>query len=158
LVLACSSRKVASTELLPAIERYDGVAYRVVKRLQRLGEYPVDVDLLILSAKYGLIRHDHPIHNYDLRMTSERALEHANATHIFMRQCLSGGCYSEVFISAGKDYVLALEPFDSWRGGIAVSTNKGKIGIQLKTLKEWLLRESNIQGRAEALLGSARPT
>lgn len=140
LVLACSSRKVSSAELLPAIDRYDGVAYRVVKRLQCLGQYPEDVDLVIISAKYGVIPHDQPIPTYDLRMTPERAREQAAENRNILARLLENASYREVFISAGKNYLLALEPFDAWRGTVRVRTNKGKIGLQLKGLKMWLLQ------------------
>jgi hypothetical protein len=146
-VLACSSRKVSSAGLLPAIERYDGVAYRVVKRLQRLGQYPKDVDLLIISAKYGIIQYDHPIPTYDLRMTPEQALEQAEENHNILSRFLHGRSISEVFISAGKEYLLGLEPFDAWRGEVRVRTNKGKIGLQLKALKDWLLWGDRNEGQ-----------
>jgi hypothetical protein len=131
---------VPASGLLPALERYDGVAYRIVKKLQRHGQYPEDVDLLVLSAKYGVINHDRPIPHYDLRMTRGRALELADASRDFLIRLLKGRSYGEVFISAGKDYLLALEPFDAWCGSVSVRVNKGSIGIQLKGLKRWLLR------------------
>lgn len=73
LIMACSSRKSPAFGLLPAIERYDGVAFRVVKRLLRIVQFPPDVDVMILSAKYGLIGQDEPIGDYDLQMTPELA-------------------------------------------------------------------------------------
>jgi hypothetical protein len=145
-VLACSSRKLPTTGLLPAIERYDGVAYRVVKKLQRLGQYPADVDLLILSAKYGVIPHDRLIPDYDLRMARDRALEQADENRTFLSRFLKAHVYSEIFVSAGKDYLLALEPFDTWRGAANVKVNKGSIGLQLKGLKLWLLQERKNRG------------
>ncbi len=140
LVMACSSRKVSSSGPLPAIERYDGVAFRVVKRLRRLGRYPHNVDVLIVSAKYGLIRHDQPIDNYDLRMTPERALEQVEQNRAILRQLVDSSYYSEVFVSVGKVYLMALEPFDAWQGSVIVTVNSGKIGVQLRSLKQWLLR------------------
>src|SRR5262245_54266468 len=107
LILACSAHKSPITRLLPAIDMYDGAGYRVLKRLQRLGQYPEDVDILIVSAKYGVILHDHPIPPYDLRMTPERALKQAEENRNFLVRFLKRHPYSEVFISAGKDYLLA---------------------------------------------------
>jgi hypothetical protein len=126
---------------LPAIDRYDGVAYRVIKRLQRLGQYPEDVDVVIVSAKYGLITSEKLIQNYDQRMTTERALEQVEDNRVMLAQLLGSNDYKEVFISAGRTYLLALEPFDVWRGSVLVTVNRGKIGVQLKGLKEWLLRK-----------------
>jgi hypothetical protein len=141
LVLACSSRKLQSTEPLPAIKRYDGVAYRVINRLHRLGQYPEDVDVVIVSAKYGAITSDKLIQNYDQRMTTERAAEQVEDNRVALAQLLQSRDYKEVFISTGKTYLLALEPFDAWRGAVLVTVNRGKIGVQLKALKEWLLQQ-----------------
>jgi hypothetical protein len=140
LVLACSSRKSQSTGLLPAIERYDGVAYRVVKRLQRLGVYPDDVDLLIVSAKYGIISSEKAIQNYNLRMTPKLALEQVEDNRAVLEELVQTHDYKEIFIAAGRVYLLALEPSELWQGSAPIRVNKGRIGEQLRSLKEWLLQ------------------
>jgi hypothetical protein len=126
--------------LLPAIERYDGVAYRVMKRLQRLGQYPEDVDVVIVSAKYGVIKSDKPIPNYNIKMTRQRAMEQAEDNRAILDGLVQSNDYREVFISAGKVYLLALEPFSAWQSTVMVTVNSGSIGVQLKAMKEWLLK------------------
>ncbi len=60
LILSCSRRKRLDKDLLPAVERYDGPAFRVLRRFLR--EMPFEApDVPILSAEYGLIPHDLPI-------------------------------------------------------------------------------------------------
>src|SRR5215211_4455445 len=74
LILACSRRKRPEEDLLPAVERYDGPAFRVLRRFLR--ESPSKApDILILSAEHGLIPHDLPIAAYDRKMTEARAHE-----------------------------------------------------------------------------------
>lgn len=51
LVLACSARKREVSDAVPAWHLYDGVMYRVVKKLEREGKMPKHIDILILSAK-----------------------------------------------------------------------------------------------------------
>jgi hypothetical protein len=74
LLLACSQRKVPTPDLLPAIDRYDGPAFRVVRRYLRTNS---DSDLIvyIVSAEFGLIPSCRPIPLYDRRMTDDRATE-----------------------------------------------------------------------------------
>jgi hypothetical protein len=136
--MACSSRKIRTSTRVAAIERYDGVAFRVVKRLQRIGRFPEDVDLIILSAKHGLISQDEPIQDYDVRMTASLARQQVEQNHAFLRKLIRNSGYREVFISAGQAYVPALQPFQAWKKRIPVTLNRGRIGIQLKTLKNWL--------------------
>lgn len=144
LIMACSARKFPTPGSVPAIQRYDGVAFRVVKKLLREGRFPDDVDVLILSARFGLIESDHPIPDYDVRMTSERAREQSEENRNVLGRLLASDSFSEVFISAGRDYSPALEPFEAWRGAATVTTNKGKIGVQLKSLKGWLLSGEHV--------------
>src|ERR671937_639945 len=74
LIVACSRRKRADPGLLPAIERYDGPAYRVLRRYLR--QHPSQPpDVLILSAELGLVLHTQPIPAYDRLMTPQRARE-----------------------------------------------------------------------------------
>ena len=71
LVLACSERKVTAAGLLPAVDRYDGPPFRVLRKYLR--EHTGAPDILILSAKYGLIPSDQQIPYYDCRITRASA-------------------------------------------------------------------------------------
>jgi hypothetical protein len=143
LVMACSSRKTSIAEWVPAIDRYDGVMFRVVSRLRRLRQMPDDVDVVILSAKYGLLESGELIQAYDMRMTPEAARRQSDRNVAVLKTKLDSKRYAEVFISAGKTYLLALEPIGAWqKEDVPVAVNKGRIGKQLKTLKLWLLRSN----------------
>src|SRR5919199_6232989 len=74
LILACSRCKRPDRGLLLAVERYDGPAFRVLRRFLREGQSEAP-DVRVLSAEHGLISHDLPIANYDKIMTSSRAHE-----------------------------------------------------------------------------------
>lgn len=74
LILGCSKAKTTDEGLIPALNRYDGTAFRVLRRYLR--QDPDDPPLVyILSAEFGLIPADQPIPYYDRRMSSIRAIE-----------------------------------------------------------------------------------
>jgi len=79
LVITCSQRKNESPGLLPAIDRYDGINYRIIRKAMRDGYLPKNLDILIISAKYGLLEQKSLIENYDQLMTKERAKELRNS-------------------------------------------------------------------------------
>lgn len=55
LLIGCSKAKVEGEDPLPAIERYDGPLFRVVRRFLREGpESLQDVVIYVLSAKHVL--------------------------------------------------------------------------------------------------------
>ncbi len=75
LIVACSQRKRSDNGLLPAIARYDGPTYLMLRKAKREGYWAENLDVLILSAKYGLIEMSTPIANYEQRMNRQRASE-----------------------------------------------------------------------------------
>lgn len=75
LILSCSQRKRLDLGLLPAIERYDGGHFRVLRKARREGYWPEAMDVLILSARYGPLAASTPITNYDQKITRDRANE-----------------------------------------------------------------------------------
>ena len=50
LVMGCSETK-RTPGLLPAIDRYDGSAYRVLRSYLREREWPTNLSIAVLSAK-----------------------------------------------------------------------------------------------------------
>jgi hypothetical protein len=136
LVIACSSRKALDKHPLPAIERYDGVAYRTIRKLQREGRFPEEVDIKILSARLGLIDALTPIVYYDQRMNKHRANELRNK----VQEELTRTNYDEIYIDLGKDYLPVIEEFINYTSKRIILAH-GRIGERLKNLKEWLLSQ-----------------
>jgi hypothetical protein len=69
LIIACSQRKTAGMAAGTAWDIYDGVIYRMLKK--RLGpqdHWPAGLDVLIVSARYGVIRPTRRIETYDQAM------------------------------------------------------------------------------------------
>lgn len=76
LILSCSQRKNTSQEQLPAIERYNGPLFFVLRRFLR--ECPHEakqLDVYILSAAYGLIPADFQTEFYDQKRNMLRVVE-----------------------------------------------------------------------------------
>lgn len=142
LLLACSERKRLNPGQLPAIERYDGPAYRVLRRYvhSTLHEIP---DIYILSAQYGLIPGNQPIPAYDRLMTPERAQELRASTASRLQQLEPGTRYRWIFIHAGAVYreLLASPALGGLSRG-QLMTAAGSQGVQLAHLRSWLYQHS----------------
>ena len=142
LLLACSARKRPDPGRLPAIERYDGPAFRVLRRYER--SHPRDMpDVYILSAQFGLIHGDEPIPVYDRRMTLQRAYELRESASARLRALDMGRRYQHVCLHAGTLYrqVLSasvLEAFPQERLLLPI----GSQGVRLTHLKSWLYQDS----------------
>jgi hypothetical protein len=138
LLIACSNRKIRTRGLLSALERYDGVTYRVIRKAQREGYFPQDVDIKILSAKFGLIDAKTRIPYYDQRMDAERARVLQPQVLRSLKRVTSRGQYSQVFINMGKIYFVAIDGFMELLDSRArVGYAAGGIGEKAKAMKEW---------------------
>jgi hypothetical protein len=140
LVLACSARKTAAAGPVRAWERYDGVAYRLIKKLQREGKLPADIDIWILSAKHGLIPSDRRIAAYDTSMNAAIAKAMRQATSEKLKELVGKQTYRKVMLAMGREYLGAVGPRKAWASdGAVVSQTKGRIGEQLSQLRKWIL-------------------
>ena len=139
LILSCSERKHTSQDLLPAIERYNGPLFFVLRRFLR--ECPREakhLDIHILSAVYGLIPGDFPIPLYDQKMDGTRAVELQSQVRTTFSSILQNN-YASICFVLGKTY---LKTFDGLHDMIPTLTESiftnGPIGKKQTQLKKWL--------------------
>lgn len=158
LILGCSATKRPDPGTLPAIERYDGPAYRVVRK--HLAELPagslLGLRILVLSAKYGLIGGWDWIANYDEKLTRSRALELSTrelgldvlaALNAVEGGWMYGGAlYRQVVTGACAQAGVMLSPYG------LLGWTAGGIGEQLAGLKGWLQRTAPTPAERRALI------
>lgn len=139
LILSCSQRKHTSQEPLPAIERYNGPFYFVLRRFLR--ECPRQASLLdvhILSAEYGLIPQDVPTPWYDRKMDISRAVELQPQVNTTFSD-ITRGNYDSICFAMGKTYLKAFEnALELIPSDTELVITHGRIGEQQAQLKDWL--------------------
>src|SRR3989440_5104424 len=110
LVLSCSQSKIPKCARLPAIQRYNGPVFRLLRRyLENASE---ELDIYILSAEFGLIRHTRLIPFYDRPMTKRRACELRTKVSDQAQRLFAAGSLREkreLFINLGEAYLQAFE-------------------------------------------------
>ena len=141
LILSCSQRKRLDLGLLPAIERYDGGHFRILRKARREGYWPETMDVRILSAKYGLLAASTLITNYDQKITRDRASELQNPVLQVLQTCARQNTYREVYVDLGRDYQAAVEGLTQVFNGSLVVYAKGRIGQRLAQLQSWLVSQ-----------------
>jgi hypothetical protein len=135
LFLACSERKLLDPGPLPAVKRYDGPCFRVLRRyLRNAGEDALLV--WILSAKHGLIRGDTCILSYDRAMTRSRADALRTSIAATFTVVLRTESFDEAFACMGATYARAMS--DYWQflpDTIQVHHAQGSMGAKLPNSK-----------------------
>ena len=148
LILSCSQRKQACHEPLPAIERYNGPLFFVLRRFLRECTCQArQLDVYILSAAHGLIPADFPTPRYDRKMDMPRAVELQPQVNTTFSD-ITRGDYESICFAMGKTYLKAFEnalelvPTDT-----ELVITHGRIGEQQARLKEWLWQDSVFYAR-----------
>jgi hypothetical protein len=138
LLIACSQRKRSDPGKLAAIERYDGPAFRVLRRYvrehndSRLGIY-------VLSAEYGLIHSRKPIPYYERRMTTQRAGQLQSSISRVLKVVLAERPWKEIGVCVSRDYMRPLAAcLGSSSSCTRISLLGGGMGQRLSALKAWL--------------------
>ncbi len=138
LILGCSARKRGTPGLLPAVERYDGPTFRVLRRYLRSNPERLP-RVAILSAQYGLITADRLIPPYDRRLTSGCVPALIPRVRAQAENLLRDGCYAELFVCAGALYrQVLIGALDALPVRPAITETVGSPGKQLSTLHDWL--------------------
>src|SRR5262245_32011306 len=113
LIVTCSQRKRSDRELLPALERYDGIFFRILRKAQREGYWPDNLDVVITSAKYGILELNTAIETYDLRMTVAQSKQLKPVVAPLLTQRVAAQPYAEIFLNVSKVYRGAIEGWDT---------------------------------------------
>jgi hypothetical protein len=141
LLLGCSQSKRSDTGELPAIERYDGPPFRVLRRYFKQDNAKA-VDVVVLSAQYGLISADFPIPHYDCRMTREKAQALRQSVLAGLEQLLGRKSYTNLLICLGKDYLVPVYGYEAIiPSKMDVQIAAGDIGRKLSILHDWLYED-----------------
>ena len=143
LILKCSARKRSGADLMPALERYDGPLWQVLRRFQR--DQPLfahDLDIYVLSAAFGLIPATQPIPWYDQTMAPERADELRPAA-LSQLEALLGQGYDSLCLGLSQRYLRAIDGWERLRpADLSVTHTDGPMGTKLGQLRSWLVGET----------------
>ena len=143
VILGCGQRKKLTSRRLPAIDRYDGPVFRVLRKHTR--EEPENsAHACILSARFGLIPGTFPIPRYDF------SLAHADHQSLCIRvewqlkRTLDVMQPERLFVSVGGSYWPLLA--DALAREVApakLAVAIGGIGGRASQLAHWLRQATN---------------
>lgn len=136
LIQSCSASKDESaTGSVPARELYTGYFHRIIDKARRENAINPGIDMVILSAKYGIIEPDDEIKPYDQVMTNERAEEMNEEIVREISQRVADTGYDVIVVNAGREYRSALRGIGTIDATLYVNggSGNGEMGSNLKT-------------------------
>lgn len=138
VILGCSKRKKQTSRLIPAIDRYDGPLFQVLRRHAR-DEPTIRHATFILSAKFGLIPSDFPTPRYNYRLSSSNksVLQHIVEKQVL--EVINQMRPTWVFVSVGAEYWQVLhQPLMREVPAEKLFVASGAIGGRASQLARWL--------------------
>jgi hypothetical protein len=139
LILACSEDKRKTSGLLPAIERYNGPMWKVLRNFtKKQAGTKTNLHVYVLSAEFGLIPATELIPWYDRVMTKGRAEElQASAINQFCLLLDEG--YSQICLALSKLYLHALHGWENIAPAEAsITVLDGPMAAKPAQLRSWL--------------------
>lgn len=146
LILGPSFRRNRSSRVLPAIQRYDGLFYRVARKYLKDVK---DVDVVVMIDDLTLVDGATPLpysepegKEWGKQTFSNEVVEKAKVKNLdFLERKLRDRKYLEIFISMGKQYAEALPDLSRFDAKVIFPSTGGP-GPKAKALKEWLSKGS----------------
>ncbi|MHA1976835.1 MAG: DUF6884 domain-containing protein [Candidatus Hodarchaeales archaeon] len=140
LIISCGKKK--SDELMhhavKAKEAYKGPMFQVINKAKREERWPNNLNLGIISAKYGFLRSDDIITYYDLRMTKTIAKRLNSQVIESIRVWHEVVPFSSIYVLMGKDYLATVHGLEeSIKADITIE-NMGGLGIGQQKLVRFL--------------------
>jgi len=145
LVLGCSQTKRSIAGSAPAIARYDGPLFRVLRAFLRDHLWPERLSVAVLSAEHGLIGALSGISDYNHRLTPERAREIRPEVTQGLSRLLTHHGAADLFM--GRGYLEAIDLDVLGRGAQKITFIEGGIGQKLRQLREQLGTFGALRGR-----------
>lgn len=132
-------------EPIPAIERFDGVYFRILKKYIREGKLR-NVDILIVSEKYGLIWAKDKVPYYDIHgkmgslSLSKKSIEKIRQQNLQkLKQIVNR--YSEIYVNVGREFLKLIRGFEKFTTcKVTYATGRG-LGPKALHMKEWILSQ-----------------
>lgn len=140
LILSCSQKKKETSNLLPALNRYDGPAFQITRKYLN-ADPKANLSVYVLSAEYGLISSDTLIPSYDRKLTLKRADELKPTIEKEIISITKSANYHEGLICLGKLYQHAAgDALTSLQSNRQIKLVDGSIGRQNSILYHWLFQ------------------
>lgn len=139
LIVPCAKKKVPHIHPAPAINVYNGPLYMSLRKNVHSFSNEDGLDIMILSAKYGLIAPTKKIREYDQRMTPERAIELSPSCKSTIDQLVKEKPYDKIIVNLGADYLPAIESALADIQGPEIVRIRGRSGQRLHEMKKWML-------------------
>jgi len=137
LIIACSRRKTPGRPR-PAIQVYDGPLYRALRK-RRTHFDVAQIQIFVISSKYGFISAQTVIDSYEQKITRERAKQLNTEVLEGLRRVVADRGCSRMYINLGKLYAPTISGVEHiLPHGAVIEYASGGIGMRTSQTIKWI--------------------
>lgn len=147
IVSASLRRSKEPLDPIPAIDRFNGVYFRIIKKYKREGKLQ-DTDCIIVSKKFGIIYptekvpyyepdHINKFGHLDMNGNQIRKLRRKNLAKL--KEIFATTEYSEIFVNVGKEFMELIKGFEKLTSAKIIYASGRGLGPKAQHLKKWIL-------------------
>lgn len=145
IVAASQRRKKEPKDPIPAIDRFSGVYFRVLKKYLRNGKLS-NTDILIVSQNFGILRsqdkvpYRKPTGKIDF---DEKCVEKAKKANLkTLGQIFKEKNYTEIYVNLGKEFSKLIEGFETLTSAEVIHASGPGLGPKAKHMKSWIIEQT----------------
>ena len=145
IILSASESRSTNPQPLPAIERYQGVFFRVVRKYVREGKLK-NAGIIVVSERYGVLQADEevPYHTpFQGKLSlSKEMLEEINQKNLAkLKSIFNKTRYSEIIVVCGQEFRELIKGFEELTDARIVLCKGRGLGPKAQNLKQWILKK-----------------
>jgi hypothetical protein len=158
IISASFKRRRLPNEPIPALERFDGVSFRVLRKYLREGKLK-NTDVVIVSPEHGILRsndtipYDKPTLSHGTKgsgtwqsapeFDNEQARQLRERNLSQLKSLIDRGKYVEIYVNLGRKFLALVDGFEkSTDAPVIYATGKG-LGPKAHHMKNWILGMSD---------------
>ena len=139
--MSASQHRAPDPDPILAIDRFDGVYFRILRKHLREGRLR-GVDILVLSDTYGVLDSNDlvPLHHPSDKIAVTEQARVSNLTKL--REMLKKTSYSEIYVVCGKEFQALIRGFEEFANAPITHCQGRGLGCKARSLKDWILAHS----------------
>lgn len=135
------------SEPIPALDRFDGIYFRIIKKYRRKGKLQ-DTDCIIVSKSFGIICQNEKISYYKpdhidtigyLNMNKNQIKKLRGKNLAKFKEIFDKNKYSEIFVNVGKRFMELIEGFEKLTSAKIIYASGPGLGPKAQHLKRWII-------------------
>ena len=141
VIVSASQRRAPDPNPMPAIDRFDGVYFRILRKYLRESRLK-GVDVLVVSDRYGILQANDlvPFHHPSDKI---KATENARASNLTkLKDMLKKASYAEIYVVCGEDFQGFIRGFEEYANTTVTYCQGRGLGPKARSLRDWIVAHS----------------